>query len=1229
MSGLKRIILIDTHLPGLVELNVNGHTNICGTNASGKTTLQRLVPVFFGESPNKVVPATRDNFQTWYLPRESSFIIFEYQRIDKTMCMAVLTSSNSGVVYRLIEKGFTKEDFIDDDLSGSHSLNILEIMRNMRRAQVVTSKALNTKEYRAVIQNDRSVLALSSHKRELLSFARFFSLCESDARLRHIEKLIKAVHSKEGKMETIKAMIAAILEEDGVATPSNKLSKKQVDDWIKECSLIRDFQELMPQYEVLQKVNGELNQTEQRLSQLKKQLSADFTQLSAAINKADNDLQLYKTQLLTHTSEFDQQRDDLNRQVSSLKGDIENAEQQLDHIENEFVRWQDKDIETHKLNIDKLDGWKSQLHSLSEQHALLTEEHQDVEAAYHKRQAEIEKKQSKELSLLNQHKNEVGKKLRTTQQDEHKSLSKLNHEQSVRRQEIKQDFERQITNQKLHLQRVQTQIELSGPLPDEQHAMAIQDTALEQAQLDEDSARTELNRVQQDLQQAKYQQIAANEALNKTRIKAHSCQQRVDEIHALMYPGDNTLLEFLRNEHNDWQSTLGKVINPQLLTRTDLAPSIVNEEQQQALGSFYGLLLDTDVIAESDILQSQSQLNLQLDVAQSDFITAQNIQKDAEKQLEECNLNVKQLELKYTELNSKCVFKQQERQRVQDDRAQLKQQHKQALTSRKQTQQKSLLSLQNTLAKLQANKTDALEQDEDLRHEEKMEHELHWQQVVGDVELQITQLDEQIILAQAQHKLALKDCKAWYKNELANRDVDVEQIGKLKQQIAELKDNIDVTNQFRDDVKDYIRWYELVFTKQKSQYLTQLSKSKEKKSKAERLLSEKTDAFNREKSQLQKQIKSLETALKSQHELANGINALKAKFALLTLPVATLTEEQSTIAARVSQAKELLEKQRKYLDDINAHVTHFDNLIGQKSGISLTEAWEHARRDCFSVNEQGIEILNHRKMLVELDRLLTVMVPQHMEGVRNNGLNFGKDISQYYKILADIDKRIGSQSKRITNEVEQELFLDGVSDSSVKIRSKISEFDFWPKLIRFNQLYQDWYENEQSSLPDDEYTQTMREVQEVLGRATITGGISQLLDIELHLKEGNSDLYIRTDRQLNESSSHGMAYLILCKFLLAFTRLLRGNSQVIIHWPIDEIGTLANKNVKKIFDACRANNIDVIGAFPNPESDVLQFFENRYLIDKDAKKQKLRKVQPKLNPISERLKQHNKQERTL
>ncbi|WP_371372629.1 ATP-binding protein [Thalassotalea aquiviva] len=1219
MSGLKRIILIDTHLPGLVELQVDGHTNICGTNASGKTTLQRLVPVFYGESPNKVVPATRDNFQTWYLPRESSFIIFEYQRLDNRLCMTVLSSSATGVVYRFVDKGFESSDFIGKDITGTRSIAVAEIFRSFRRQQIVTSKALNTKEYRAIIQNDRAVMALSSNKRELLSSARFFSLCESHARLRHVEKLIKAVHSKEGKMETIKAMIAAILEEDGVETPTNKLSKKQLDDWIKECLLIKEFQQLMPQYDKLKQVNASLVQTESRLAQLAELLSLDLSRLSESIVKAESDRDSYKSQLTRISKEFEEQRDELNQRISAARGEATTAEKKLDQIDDEFNNWQDLDIETHAANLDNVSAWQSQHQSLTEQHALLTAEHQDIEAAYHKRLAELEKKHNKDQVELNSNKDQARSQLQQVMREESNALQELKEKQEQRRSEIKDDFDRQINQANLNIERVSTQIQLSGPTSSEQEDMALLQANLQDAQLDEDHARTELQNVQQRFNQLKTQQLNANEQLHKARHGVGVQQQKVDQIYAWLYPGDKTLLEFLRKERPGWEAELGKIINPELLSRTDLAPMLSPDKAHA--NSVFGVLLDTNAIAETDILQTESQLQKQLEIAQQDLQAAQNGQAEIEANLVKLNAQVKDLELQHTQLLSQCQFKEQGRKRIQDEVEQLKAQHKQALAERKLKHQQQLQALTKAMQKLQLNKADALESDDEQIHDEKMEHELHWQQLANDIETKIEQIEQQRQNAEQQYKEGIKSCKQWYKNELASREVDVDQISLLKQQLSQLKEQIDITNKYRDKVSEYKRWYTLVFTEQKAEQTKQLSHHKDQKAKAERLLVEKAGGFKSQKKQLQEQISQLEEALSEQNEQVQRIKQVKPQLALLALPQVTFNPEQSSIGARISETQELIEAQSRASHDISAHVSHFDNLIGQKSGISLTEAWEHARKDCFISNAQGIETLDHRKMISELDSLLTVMVPQHLEGVRNNGLNFGNDLTQYYNILADIDKRIESQSRRITKEVDKELFLDGVSQSSVRIRSKISEFDFWPKLLRFNKLHQAWLRDDNAPLPDQEYTDTIREVQEVLGRTTISGGIGQFLDIELHLKEGNSDLYIRTDRQLNESSSHGMAYLILCKFLLAFTRLLRGDSEVIVHWPIDEIGTLANKNVKKIFDACLANNITVIGAFPNPESDVLHFFTNRYLIDKDAKEQKLRKVTPKVNPISERLKQ--------
>ena len=152
MAGLKRIILIDTHLPGVVELKLDGHTNICGTNASGKTTLQRLIPVFYGEYPSRVVPATRDSFERWYLPRLSSFIIYEYTRAEGDLCQAVLSSNGTGVNYRLIGKPFEISDYLIEQKNGKHaSVSSAELARAMKRNNILVTSLLNTKDFRAII----------------------------------------------------------------------------------------------------------------------------------------------------------------------------------------------------------------------------------------------------------------------------------------------------------------------------------------------------------------------------------------------------------------------------------------------------------------------------------------------------------------------------------------------------------------------------------------------------------------------------------------------------------------------------------------------------------------------------------------------------------------------------------------------------------------------------------------------------------------------------------------------------------------------------------------------------------------------------------------------------------------------------------------------------------------------------------------------------------------------
>lgn len=1228
MAGLKRIILIDTHLPGVVELKLDGHTNICGTNASGKTTLQRLIPVFYGEYPSRVVPATRDSFERWYLPRPSSFIIYEYTRAEGDLCQAVLSASGSGVNYRFIGKPFAIEDYLIEQKSGKHiSVSSAELARAMKRNNVLVTSQLNTKDFRAILQNDQGVLNQSSNARELLGYARIFSLCAQQYHIRHMEKLAKAVHSKEGKMETIKAMIAAILEEDGVQPPTSGLSRNRVDDWIRECHLIKQFDRIRPEFTKLEQADLALTEAEKTLAGLKHSFELDKAHLAARVETTTLQLQDNEHQRKRADAQWHERRDELNQTLSATRADVEKYTSDLESVEQEYEQWQTQNIDQLKEDVANLSQWQHELETVSGRYALLTEKHQDVESAYARRVAELGERLSATLEQLSSLRQEVAEKRATQQQQERDALHRIKEDFASQQQRLQQDYQQRAGELNVLAAELKAGVNNAGYNEFEQSQLDLMDAAIKEATVNEDSARAAYRDAQHVHSKAAQLRTQASAALDKARQQYHKEQKSVAQIHQLLYPGEGSLLEYLRKHSDNWELTLGKIIRPELLDRIDLVP-----QPASSADGVYGITLATEVLQTPDYAHSEQQLKQQLQQAEARLAEALEQQNNGEAQLAKANEEVRNTELALTQKDNTVRSAEATRKRAQQDRDTLASEYQQALSTRKQKARTKLDANVQAQQKCKAQFELASDELKDQLREAQTEHSFHWQQLLEDTEASIAQCDADIRKARELAAQDRKEMDHWLENELNNRGVDVDEIGALKKRQKTLKDSIYKTENQRHKVADYERWYQTVFTGHKVNWQAALAKSRKILAEAERGLASEQAQYRDQREQLKEQHSVLEAQCKTATEQREQIIALSKTLAKLTLPhsndASGVTHDDATINQRLSQVQSLLQEREELLANVKSYVERFDQLIAAQAGTGLSDTWERAREECAVINTAGIKSVDHRRMVTHLAQLLNVIVPQKLQGLKEQGRIFGADLTQYYYVLADIDKRIVSQSRRITKEVDGELFLDGVSDSAVKIRSRISELEFWPELEQFRQYYDQWMEGGATELPDDDYAQSMRKVLDILGRAALTGGISKLLDIELHLKEGNSELVIRTDRQLNESSSHGMAYLILCKFLLAFTRLLRGDADATVHWPIDELGTLHQSNVKKIFDACQNNNISVVGAFPNPESDVLTLFENRYLIDKVSRK--LQVVQPKSSAIADRIQSRRaQQEATL
>ncbi|MBQ4890571.1 ATP-binding protein [Shewanella sp. MMG014] len=1217
MPSLIRIVLINTHLPGVVELQLDGHTNICGTNASGKTTLQRLVPVFYGEYPSRVVPSTRDSFERWYLPHDSSYIIYEYQKSDGKLYQAIMSSAGDGkgVNYRFIAKGFELDDYVksrNGDTIICHTM--AELGREMKRAQVTHTHLLNTREYRAIIQHDRSLLTTGGNKGELRTYGHQFSLCDSEYSLRHIEKLAKAVHSKEGKMETVKSMVAAILEEDGVNPPTSRLNPQRVESWIRESQLVQGFEQIRPEFEKLEQEFNQLLSAELRLGSLAKGYRGDETLEAQRQELSQNESKDASLQLRLLDEEWKEARDEISQELSFAQGDTRKYEAELDAIEDQYEGFLNANIEQAKADLDSLDNWRSDLENLTERHKLQTEKHQDIEAAYSSRRSKIAEQLHRELETLHEEQDELRESRDAQREAASEDLANLENVWREKTDAGKATFAEQEYQLKLTRGEISYQVDGVTYTEEEKTTLAIFDERISRADEEQEICNQKVDRLSIDERKLRAKRDQVSEALRIASVRVNERLADVDDVKGILFPQSHTLLEFLRKESPGWEQSFGKVIAPELLHRTDLHPNVAGSSDD----ALFGIGLDLKAIDVPDYAASEQDLRLRLTKAEEALSQAEELKAEHEDQLVMINDELDNLSKELTFARTAYKNSREDVRRLFDEKRSTQTQINQALADRKAHAAKRLVQLDNEL-KLQHNQhLEWLDEQKDQALEARMEKNAYWQDVVGALDNQLAQIKTNIETRRSNAKQEQKACDTWYKNELKSRGVDEAAIVALKGKIRELEAQISHAEKRRSDVLRYDHWYQNSWLVSKPKLQTDLSKVKQAVLELEQQLANKTAEVKQRKQQLETVKKASDAAQVDASENLTKLRAVMRKLAELKLPKSK-EEADGSIGERLRQGEELLLQRDYLLGSVKQYVEHFDSVIASKSGSSLAEFWERARDESSFTNDKGIRLLDYRKLVPQLEQLLNVMVPQSLMAIREQGRIFGIDLTAYYDVLADIDRRIASQSARITREVGEELFLDGVSESAVKIRSRISELEFWPELEVFVKAFKQWKADGFSQLPDEHYTSSMRRALDIIGRAALSGGIAKLLEIELRLKEGNSDLVIRTDRQLNESSSHGMAYLILCKFLLAFTRLLRGKADVTIHWPIDELGTLHHTNVKKIFDACVNNNISVLGAFPNPESEVLNLFANRYIINKQTRK--LQVVKPKSNPLAERLSQ--------
>jgi chromosome segregation ATPase len=1215
MASLRRIILINTHLPGVVELSLDGHTNICGTNASGKTTLQRLIPVFYGELPSRVVPKTRSKFGDFYLPKSNSYLVYEYQREEGELCQAVLThSAKDGVQYRFVDAPYEKEQLLYQEGNGKvKAFEPDQWLTQLSSLGIKPSRKINaTSEFRAIIQNDVSSLRGNTQDGiKLRQLAARYSLVAPRHKIRHLEKLVSAVHAKEGKMDTLKTMLAAIFEEDGLVQPTTRVKNTKAREWIKQMRQSMRLESLEIQHHHVEQIAVSLNTIEAQLLQLTPLLAQDLERsktLRADLQVSDKSL---REQITSLKNSFNEQEANINSQLSEANAKLKTTEKQLDQLQNTYDTYQSSDLEQLAIDTDALPLWIEELNEQQTHYRILLEQFGELEQQLNQQKLTLNESLER-LTVKNRKQiREIEAQREQARQQQSDKKDELSQQYQIRREQLSADFDKQITGFKHQQIERQAQIDNIGPTAQEQEDLSLSDKRLEISQDNWRQTSDALTSKESEHQQARNVQQSAQTTLEQSRTNVHLLQKKLRLLAQQISPEQGSLRHYLRANVDGWENSIGKVINQELLERLDLHPQLT-EQLNDRQGDIYGVGVKLSEIQAPSYAQDEAALRINKDELSRKLTQAITLQDEAETALTQTHALVKQLSDDVATIKQTLNNQANEVSFAKESKLRLVQANKESLTTRRKAASSSLDEANVQISQLSEQKRESMATLKGDDQSQLLEFKADWQQEIDVFSAQINELESQIDNKRDTNRGQIKQLEDAFKLELANKEIDPKTIETLKHRIKKLEGDISRVRSRQDELREYRNFMNVLWQKSRPQYLEEEGTLKAQLQSLTSQLNQQKTQFKQKSRQLEDDRSKLQANLTHLSKLIEQLMPLNTKLTQLDIDpklaqsLVALVGDQDE---RITRTTHGLEQRNKTESNLKDKLNQFESQLivdAQKQFLDLMTS---------ELSRLGDEA-DMRERLPIFSDLLRILADQQRQ-ILEQGETIGGDLHKFFTVFSDINRRISGQSKRLTAAVCDDLVLDGINRSEVKIISTVDELNFWQPLKLFSSLYEQWRETGKE-LPSDDYINALSDVVELL-RADSSYSIESLLRLELHLNEGGNDLVIKNDRQLLESSSHGMAYLILCKFLLAFTRLLRGDADITVNWPIDEIGTLAYHNVEKLFNACDSNNICIVGAFPNPESDVLTLFKHRYLIDKQYKR--LQRIEPKVNRIEAKLAQ--------
>ncbi|QUM84406.1 ATP-binding protein [Moritella sp. 28] len=1207
--------LIDSFWPGkLLELNNTGNIKVAGTNGAGKTTLLKLPMLFWGARPGRIVErnANKKSFAAYYLPRKTSYIIFDYQRPNGTdtpqLCHVLIKSDGDKLLYRFIDHPFDIKMYLDE------SGNIFgddEIKRNYRtQHRCEISSLLSVDEYAKVIQNHRDL----GGKKSLRTLQQRFSMSQSP--IKHIEKVVTSVFNKISNFDVIKQMIIEI-SQDAISsemlshnvTDMVNIDKTDIDSWLAD---LHSSQAIL---NLEDKILSSLTDIDS-LIEIKKDLQHLHHLADIYQQKCSQDQDTAGTRLKDVLLELTDLKEAHRQQVLTIEDachDEEKAHREIKHdldkLEQEKIDFEDDEAATYEQRGSELSDFTLRLINLNNEKTQLSEKSADLSRTF------TEQQQKQELDF-NKHEQQLTNEISSQRQQLTTALSENKLRYATLESELRtqtQTLIDQLTEKKTPLEHTKISLNLQLKQPQIDPELADQSLQLQQNLSQcrrRISERQEAyNRVSSESQSLRQKQHQALQTNDRLKIELNHLAQQQRDVQTLLSPAKGSLHAFLVEHVPNWQSNIGRVINPELLKHLHLEPELLaaftdaakqsdTETALTQVQDFYGIKINLNALehvsfTDSALAEKEQHISAQIGAKKSELEQLQQALERLNKDVEELDkqlMSSKQLLFKQTQLLTSLVNEE-------DELNSKLEQHKTLAIARVQTElaDTELLLVQAQQALSQA-KVDYQSRHNELNNERLSVHcqlETDYNQRIDSYQSSLDNLRNEAQVEAQRIADALQAA-------LSDAGINASIFNALEAKIKQTMKAVENAKVFQQKADKYNSWLETSWSQVEPgrerlrrldaaiQRFQQQLKDKHQD------YQQSTDKLEQEKTQLDKLVTDLVLQLKG---LDNSLVKLADYPAIKhdDLPEYTVNNISKLTNSQIS----LLGKQQS---NVLSSVSKISSELKRYSKSTLQIGWLENRieSDPEMVNYRLEEAINSGEQLsyvLKNAKLLQTSTTHEVE-LRAN------DILSIYTHLSNFDRNITRTGRKLSSHMNGKQFFTALGDIKIAIRTKMDKLGYWKQLENVNEAFEAYQANTElthdRSIPQN-LIDSLDELSAVLPKNNNMQH-NELFDIEFTIVENGRTTRATTPKELEDVSSTGLSYLALITFFTGLTTMLRPDASTVITWPVDELGELHSENIQAMLEMLNQHGIQIITASPSTDKSVLQLFDHLYEIDSRNKR---------------------------